>query len=256
MTTEGDNRDPDASGSVTRDRSVQRKSWLEYLVLFAIAFVGLELKKPFGLVLHHIMGRPESPPSLYSWLSGDAASLLLVALACLLHSRSGLPAAPWLEKQFFKGPQGPLTILGPGLRAALVCAGIFAISQFVQAQIGIAVPLGTQINSGIVSHGDMVRLLAAFPLAVIGAPLSEEMTFRFAILSILLGLASFARPGPTTRIILFWSANFLQAFWFGFGHVHEGLVAGHGSSILLATLTAQQTWAGLVFGYVFRRFGI
>jgi membrane protease YdiL (CAAX protease family) len=233
-----------------------RRPWLEYAVLFAVALAGLELKKPFGLVLHHVMRTPEQAPSVYTWLSGDTVSLALVALACLLHARSALPASPWLEKRFFKGPQERLSIWQPGIQAGFICIGVFFVSQFVQAQLGIAMPLGTQLNSGAVSHGDIMRLCASFPLAVIGAPLSEEMVFRFAILSILLGLASFARPGPAARVALFWVANLAQAIWFGFGHVHEGLVAGQAGSIILATITAQQTWAALVFGYVFRRFGI
>jgi len=249
MTIEVDNH-------AAKDRPSWRRPWLEYLVLFAVALVGLEIKKPFGLVLHHIMRTPEQAPSVYTWLSGDVVSLALVVLGCLLHARSALPAAPWLEKRFFKGPQGPLSIWQPGIQAGFICIGLFFVSQLVQTQMGIAMPLGAQMNSGAVSQGDVMRLAASFPLAVIGAPLSEEMVFRFAILSILLGLASFARPGPVAQVALFWGANLAQALWFGFGHVHEGLVAGHAESVILATITAQQTWAALVFGYVFRRFGI
>jgi hypothetical protein len=238
------------------DPAARSRRWLEYLVLFAIALAGLELKKPFGLTLHHIMRAPESAPSIYSWLNGDIASLALVALACLLHARSGLPAAPWLEKQFFRGPAAQLRIWQPGFLAGFICAGIFVILQPLQALLGIAVPLGAQFGSGGVSHSDMMHLAAYFPLALVGAPLSEEMVFRFGILSVLLGLTSFLRPGPAARVALFWVANLMQALWFGFGHVHEGLVAGHAGSVMLATITAQQTWAGFVFGYVFRRFGI
>jgi membrane protease YdiL (CAAX protease family) len=77
-------------------------------------------------------------------------------------------------------------------------------------------------------------------------------------MSALMGSMSWARIGgrDPNNAWAFWIANAAQAAWFGFGHVAEGLVASQAGGLALATLTAPQTWSGLVFGYVYRRWGL
>lgn len=232
-----------------------------YVILVAVGVGGLLLKRPFGLLLFHMMGKAASAPRTpLEWLMGDAASVAIVAVGLLLHHRSGLPTAPGLERLLFKDARrAPRPMIWrTGLAGALVSVAIFAASQAYQTISGAPLPLTAQLSTGAIPHAELMSLAALYPLGVIGAGLSEEVIFRFGMMSALMGVMSWARVGGRNpgNAWAFWAVNVLQAAWFGFGHVAEGLVASQGGGLALATLTAPQTWSGLVFGYVYRRWGL
>jgi membrane protease YdiL (CAAX protease family) len=245
------------------ERGVQwRRRLVVYLILVAIGAAGLLLKRPFGLFLYHLMGKATSAPRTpLEWLTeSNAASIAIVAVGLLLHHRSGLPTAPGLERLLFKDVRrAPRPMIWrPGLVGALVSVAIFATSQAYQTISGAPLPLTAQLSTGAIPRPELMTLAALYPLGVVGAGLSEEVIFRFGLMSALMGTMSWARVGGgnPNNAWAFWTANVLQAAWFGFGHVAEGLVAMEGGGWAFATLTAPQTWSGLVFGYVFRRWGL
>ena len=242
-----------------RDAPVWRRLAM-YLILVVVGAVGLLLKHPFGILLAHIMGKPANGPhTLLQWMIGDVGSLVIVAAGLLLHHRSGLPMAPYVERIVFREIRSPKpAILRPGLVGAMASAAAFLASQLYTTISGATVPLTAKLSAGAIPRAELIKLAALYPLASIGAALSEEVIFRFGLMSALVGLMALMRVGGSkpANAWMFWSANILQAVWFGFGHVAEGLLNSQNGGFALATLTAPQTWSALVFGYVYRRWGL
>src|SRR5579863_2827356 len=77
--------------------------WLEYAILIAIGVAGYEIKKPFGLLLHQIMGIKDAPThSIIDLARNQAVQIVVVAaLASLVHRYTTLPAAPSLERLLY-----------------------------------------------------------------------------------------------------------------------------------------------------------
>jgi membrane protease YdiL (CAAX protease family) len=251
---------------MTARSSEERPPWRRRLIIYALVLaifgVGMLLKRPFGLFLFHLLGRTTSGPHTpLQWAMSDAGSVCIVAAGLLLHDRSGLPAAPGLERLLFKDARrAPRpAIWRPGLVGALASLAVFFAVQAWQSISGApAAPLTAKLAAGAVPHAQLLTLAALYPLAVVGAGLSEEVIYRFGLMSVLIGLMSWARVGgrQANNAWAFWIANVLQAAWFGFGHVAQGLVASQSGGAALATLAAPQTWSGLIFGYVYRRWGL
>jgi hypothetical protein len=231
-----------------------------YVTIFLAGAAGLVIKRPFGLFLFHLMGKPSTgAQTAIQWLFSDRVALATVAAACLLHRYSGLPAAPRIERLLAREQTAPKSpVLRPGLVAALICLLLSVVSQIYQTFWGAPIPITGLINAGGLSHADMLRLTELWPLGVVGSALSEEVVYRFAPLSILMGVMSFVRVGgrEPNNGVAFWIANVLQAVWFGFGHVQEGLVAPQAGGLLFQTAIAPQTYSAIVFGVVYRRWGL
>jgi hypothetical protein len=233
---------------------------IRYVTIFLTGAAGLVIKRPFGLFLFHLMGKPSTGgQTAFQWLFSDRVALATVAAACLLHRYSGLPAAPRIERLFAREQTAPKSpVLRPGLVAALICLLLSVVSQIYQTFWGTPIPITGMINAGGISHADLLKLTELWPLGVVGSALSEEVVYRFALLSILMGVMSFLRAGgrEPNNSVAFWIANVLQAVWFGFGHVQEGLVAPQAGGLLFQTAIAPQTYSAIVFGVVYRRWGL
>jgi membrane protease YdiL (CAAX protease family) len=123
---------------------------------------------------------------------------------------------------------------------------------------GLQAPLASKLSLGHISHADQTKLMLLYPFGDVGAALSEEVIYRFGIVSTLMGLMSFARIGgrSANNDVAFWIANIAQAAFFGFIHVQQGIATSQIGGMAFATLTAPPTWSGVVLGYVFRRWGI
>jgi hypothetical protein len=230
-------------------------------MIFLAGAAGMLIKRPFGLFLFHLMGTPRTGSrTAIEWLMTDQVTLAFVAVACLLHRYSGLPAAPRIERLLGRErrvtPESP--VLWPAIVGALVCLLLSVGSQIYQTFWGAAMPLTGKLNAGGISPGDMRKLVELWPLGVVGSGLSEEVAYRFAPLSILMAALSFFRVGgrEANNRVAFWIANILQALWFGFGHVQEGLVAPQAGGLLFQTVIAPQTYSAMVFGIVYRRSGL
>ncbi|MGH8320236.1 MAG: CPBP family glutamic-type intramembrane protease [Steroidobacteraceae bacterium] len=223
------------------------------------------LKAPFGVALARYVGKPGANSS-HTWLqwlvSGQWSGLILLAGlgGLLLYGSSGLRASPLLERLMFRNARQGARPIGwrPGLIAGVVS---LLVGVIISAIRGFVTPANHRPRTlGVhASHAVAMHLIALWPSGVVGAALSEEVVFRFGAIATLMGLLSFVHLRgwrPSTNVI-FWIANIAQGAWFGFVHVHEGLVVSSlGYGVLLAIAIAPQTWAGFVFGYVFRRWGI
>ena len=233
------------------------RTWIMGAIIFAIGAAGLAIKRPFGHYLYQVMGKPISsgPGTLLEWIMSDYFSLFLVLVACFFYERSGLPGAPRIERLLFRDArvgERP-RVWRPAIVGALVCVLIFAVS----VALGGSNPLTSSINAGAIPREAQTKLAMLYPLAFIGAALSEEVIFRFGVMGTLLGLLSFIGGRNLVKNnVTFWVVNLLQGAWFGFVHVKEGIVASQSAGLGIETLIAPQTWAGVVFGYVFRRWGL
>ena len=248
--------------NVEADTEANARPLLAYLAVFAIGAAGILIKRPFGLYLFHVMGKqPTSPHTFLQWIMTDYAALAIVLLACVLHRYSGLPLAPRVERLFSSEARArPKTpVLQPGLVGTGATLLVFIASQIYQTFSHTAVPIAARLHAGAIPRSEMLTLAALFPLAFIGAPLSEEVCYRFGFLSVLMGAMSFVRLGGRNpnNAIAFWIANLIQGAWFGFIHVEQGVVvAAQSGSLLFQIAVAPQTWGGVIFGLVYRRFGL
>lgn len=226
-----------------------------WAVMIAIGAIGIALKTPFGHYMLHVLGMPiphqtwtrRLIASEWGWLFWAAVGTLV------LYRWSGLRPAPVLERLLYPESRSSAwpKIWRPALLAALLCMVFFVIAQIV----GLQAPLLTQLSH--IPHASQVKLFTLYPLADVGAALSEETIYRFGGLTILMGLMAFLRVGgrnPNNNVA-FWIANVLQALYFGFIHVQQGAVTSQVGGIPLETLIAPPTWAGLILGVVFRTWG-
>lgn len=225
------------------------------LIILAIGVVGEFIKAPFGRVIVRVTGHdhPHPPMPWLQWFFFSEWGLLtLGAIGTLLFARySGIRPAPFIERLLFRDPDVPKTrVLVPGFLGGLAALVIFiALSPLA--------PKGPSPMSHL-SHADMVALVRVWPLGFIGAGLSEEVVFRFGIITTLLGLSGFifGRSRWATGSIVFWVVNLAQGFFFGLLHVQAGIVASSGGHIVLATFLAAQSWVGIMLGFIYRRWGI
>lgn len=234
--------------------------WLEYAILLAAGIVGYEMKMPFGRLLHRIMGKPIPTFHSFSGLIGNQLFqiIVVVILASLVHRRTGLPAAPWLERALYRTKRHKeKQIWLRGFLEGLAYFGLIGIAMVVAAQFGVSSPLGTKLDFSSLPQGMAGKLRLLFPGAVVGAALSEEVLFRFGFISVLAWLTWMAVPrGKGYKAFGFWLPIVLQALLFGWGHVHEGLLQFAVGGTLLQVIIAPQTWSGIAFGYSYSKYGL
>jgi hypothetical protein len=236
-----------------------RRLLITYAIIVAIGALGVLSKQQFGMFLFKVMGKQNTGPQTWvQWLMSDWVLVGVAALACVVHRYSGLPGAPRIEWLLSKEtrPAAKPPIWRPGLIGAAICLTIFVASQIYQTLTGTSAPLTAK--AATFPHDVMIKLAALYPLAFVGAALSEEVCYRFGLLSLMMGLMSLLGFGGRRRSFnaAFWTANILQAAWFGFAHVQQGIVASQAGGLLWQTAIAPQTWAGIVFGVIFRRRGL
>jgi hypothetical protein len=230
-----------------------------WAAIIATGALGILLKTPFGQFMMHLMGMPASrSQDLWQLLfASEWGWLTLGAIGTLIfYQRAGFRPAPILERLLFadtRTGEKPRLFM-PALLGGLVCMLFFAAHQM----LGFRAPLISQMASGHIAHADQVKLMMLYPLADIGAALSEEPIYRFGLMTTLMGIFSFVRRGggnPNTDVN-FWIANIVQAAFFGFIHVQQGAVTSQAGGIFLQTLISPPTWSGFTLAYVYRRWGI
>lgn len=236
-----------------------RRRYILWVVIIAIGAAGIAIKEPFGLFMMHVMGIPVPGNQSIAqfFLHSEWGWLILAAIGTFIFWQySGLRSAPFLERLLFRDTRTAARppIWRPALIAALVCTLFFAAFQIA----GLTPPLVSKMGLGHISHADQTKLFMLYPLADIGAALSEEVIYRFGIIATLMGLLALVRVSGKnpTNAVAFWVANIIQAAFFGFIHVQQGAVTAQIGSIWLTTALAAPTWSGVVLGYVYRRFGI
>lgn len=238
----------------------RKPRWLEYGILLAAGLAGYEMKKPFGLLLHRIMDVANPPAhSLIGIASNQGLQILvIVALACLVHRRTSLPAAPWLERVVYGEHRGErIRVWVPGLLGALATLLLGGAILFVAGRFGIVRPLTTRVHTAGLSHAIADRLALLYPPAAVGAALSEEVMYRFGLFTILAWLISRVVPARGRwKIAGLGIALVVQALVFGLAHVQEGITQLPVGGMAVQVIVAPQTWAGLVFGYLYMEYGL
>lgn len=231
-----------------------------YVFILALWLAGMLLLRPFVPVLMAAAGAKSAALAAARPWTVSILPLGLLLIGCFLHRRSGLPALPlvkWLvTPRQYRGPRP--SVWRPGFIAAIITLAILALGSLLEGMLHRQAPLFTRLASGDVPHALLLHVVAIAPVGALAAGLNEEALFRFAVMSILMGLLSFAyrSGGHRSSAIAFWIVNIVQAVYFGYGHVASGIVASSVGGIVLQTVTASQTWAGLVLGYVYRRWGL
>jgi hypothetical protein len=125
--------------------------------------------------------------------------------------------------------------------------------------LGLGEQLAGQMGFGHLSYADQMRLASLYPLADIGAGLSEEVVFRFGLLASLMALMrlqKLAARTQTTTPPFGLQISFSRPLVWGLSTYSKESSPRSLGGVLLATAIAPPTWAGLTLGYVYRRFGI
>ena len=232
--------------------------WREYAVLVLAGLAGYEMKKPFGLFLHHIMGIADrAPHSMLDWAGNQGLQIFVVAcLASLVHRYSALPAAPALERALYGMHKNrKLRIWLWGFTGFVACVIVAGGIRFVAAKFGVEAPLASKLNLSALTSADAHKLLLLYPQTAIGAGLSEEVLYRFGLLTLFAWAISTVLPARH-RAYAIAAAVILQALLFGYAHVSEGIMQLPVGGTLLQVVIAPETWVGVVFGYWYVRFGL
>jgi hypothetical protein len=240
---------------------LSKSPYLEYAIFVVATLGALELKRPFGLLAHQVLGPPGTAPSgsplALSLL--EYLQLVAVLLGCLVFRRdAGLPAAPWLERLLYGWHAGErLLIWRPAIVGVVVTLFYTALYALAAHHFGLTSKLGTQLHGPTLARAVVLRLVALYPLAAIGAAISEEMVYRFALITIAVAIVFFLLPHARARPwTVFWPIIVLGGFFFGYVHVVENLETVQTGNLVVDVLTTPQSWAGVVFGYLFCRYGL
>jgi hypothetical protein len=252
------------SGSATSDGQLDARQgarrWLEYLIIIAAGVAGYEMKKPFGLLLHQIMGIHDALPlSIADWARNQAVQIVVVAvLASLVHARTSLPAAPALERALYGWHRGTrIRIWIPGILGGLACLILGGLMHVVAARFGIQAPLAAKLDMSSLPHAVALKFALLYPPTAIGAALSEEVLYRFGALTIFVWLMSRVVPNSgkyATPILVI--GLILQALLFGYAHVQEGIMHIPFGGMAMQIAIAPESWVALIFGFVFVRYGL
>jgi hypothetical protein len=232
--------------------------WREYVVIVLVGLAGYAMKKPFGLLLHHIMGIVDAAShSLLGWASDQGVQIFVVAiLASLVHRYTTLPAAPSLERLLYgMHKDRKLRIWLWGLAGFVACIIVAGGIRFVGAKFGVVAPLASKLDLSGLTAAQAHRLLFLYPQTAIGAGLSEEVLYRFGLLTLFAWALSGILPAKHASYAVA-AAVILQAILFGYAHVSEGIMQLPVGGTLMQVAIAPETWVGIVFGYWYVRFGL
>lgn len=232
---------------------------LEYAIFFLAAFLALELKRPFGLLAHQVFDpHTAEPGSPYALGTLEYLQLLVVAIGCAVHRTTDLPAAPWLERVLYRWHAGEkIRIWRPALAAVVVTLFYTALYALLIWHFGLTSKLGSQLHAPNAPRAVLMRLAALYPLAAVGAAISEELVYRFALIGIPVAIVFWLLPrARERRWFALWPIIVLGGLFFGYVHVAENLETVHTGSLALDILTTPQSWAGVVFGYVYCAYGL
>jgi hypothetical protein len=170
----------------------------------------------------------------------------------------------WLAERVSIAP-APLLDLCLEWRPGILKAAKLVIAVAIAAALGeyALVQAYNKVALGAVSNAPLplrVGALWIFARFYLNSAIVEETLYRLFLLPFLLWLQKTVRPGLKASLLCpaFWIANAVQAALFGWVHLvaHDDLRWLTWRVPVLQLFTLTQTWAGLVSGCLFARFGI
>lgn len=229
-----------------------------FAVLLVLAVVAAVLILPFAAEFHHADGteRPIADLFIRTLCERIGLSAVAIAIGLGLGPRIGLDAAlirGWLAGDG-KLRQRLRIILPPALIVG-AAGGLTLLLAVPRLGEWLTPELGRDPNTGVLPVAPMATWKLA--LAAIAAGITEELQFRFGLLTLfawaLTRLTGKARPG----VIELWTANVLAVVPFALAHVPNAMALGLSVTPgLLAIIFASNGFAGLFFGWLYWRFGI
>lgn len=234
---------------------------LEYTLIGVAGLAGYFMKVPLGMLLHHIMGIHDVQKGVLAELVGNGAVqiALVVMLASLVHRSTGLPADPWLERVLYGlNKERKIWIFVPGLLGALAAMlAVGALRHVAGLIFGVDLPLEARLHAVSLSHATAVKMALLWPQTALGAGLSEEVLYRFGLLTIFAWVFQRLLPAtPRFRLVALSLATLLQALFFDYAHVSEGMLQLPVGGMALQIAIAPQVWTGTILGIIYIRYGL
>jgi membrane protease YdiL (CAAX protease family) len=213
--------------------------------------------------LAHKMGEEQAPsPSRMAFVSGTQVLVLVVVAAALgtgFAPRVGL-RAPFFEALSSGHPAWPA--MAPQLVPALTL-GVGGAAVLLALYYGL---FRRWLDPQTVRLTEALRIRVGFANRVLFGGIVEEVLFRWGVMSFVAWVGVVVTSGTTPESAsgaasldpaIFWTANAVAGIVFGLGHLPG--VVGVGIRVtrgLLATAILLNLWAGLVFGWLFWRYGL
>ncbi|MGD2152347.1 MAG: CPBP family intramembrane metalloprotease [Gemmatimonadales bacterium] len=193
------------------------------------------------------------------WLPSIPIGLLLAALtiraAQFLGARTGL-GLPFLEG-WLRGI--PVWHRLPHTVSLSFVVAILASLLFVGA-----VPLVIAVDRGVAGvPGRLTELAATYPgwwkalLASVDAGISEELFYRYFLLSLVVWLLGrVRRGGGLSRRASVWIAIVLTGLLFGWAHIDDLVGSGQHSAFKLVSIVVLSGGVGVALGWMFWKYGL
>jgi hypothetical protein len=233
-----------------------RSHWRTVGVLFALYTAGFAAGIPFVQTVH----RYSSPSDgLVDGLQGFMLGAVILAVGVVVSSRTGL-GTPYIDA-WLSGRPGvtPVKRVVSLSVIAVIAASVIVISLGLLLSM-IMLAAGSD-SSAVVSGpttavGDYPEIWKWF-LVSCHAGVTEEILFRFGLMNLLawIGRRLVSPGGQSLPRGVVWSANLIAALVFGAFHL-VGVLPVPDVPLVQASVVAQNTMVGLVFGWFFWRFGL
>jgi hypothetical protein len=237
--------------------------WKAALALWLLSLVGAGLVLPYAMALQHAALAAAAERmhlgvvELLLISTAQTALLLLIAvLAGLWASRRlglSIPLiSAWVTRQSTFSGAGRTLLLAFVIGLA-VGLGLVALDYFVFASMPSVASLAKAAAEGGTPPSAWRGLLAGFYGGI-----DEEILMRLGLMSVLaLALRWIVRKGDEALPSgVFWTANILTAVLFGLGHLPATAALAPLTAALVARAIVLNGAAGIVFGVLFRRYGL
>jgi membrane protease YdiL (CAAX protease family) len=239
-----------------------RFDWRVFAVGMALLLVATVAALPFVHTLQ-ILAQGEAGPAELAIFCAQALLEGAIALGLGLYLGGrielGFALIPrWLRRE----PAGRLSL--HVLQLAIVVAILGAVGVIILGTAVILVALAFGMDpETIADMGSSLALFESYPapwkwlLISLHAGIAEEIFFRLGLLTMLAWLGSLlwrnAEGQPAQAV--FWGANLLAGLAFGVAHLFGGMPYPE-IPVIMARIVVQNTAIGLVFGWLYRRWGL
>lgn len=251
----------------TQPAAVRFPFFRTVLVLWVLGFIGVVLITPFALTLQpdavaKAAARLHIEPYQVMAISfaQNAIILALAVLVGLWAARKIGLGAPLIAAFLTKGPAPkytPWTLVLAVVVGLATGLAIIALDHWVF----VSDPSVRALMNSAGSAPHHAALWKQFLSCFYGG-IDEEIFLRLAVLSLLaLFFRTLARWGGADRTKtltsgVFWTANLVAAVVFGLGHLPATAALAHLTPMLVARAVVLNGFGGVVFGVLYRRFGL